>query len=191
MLMGKWTQLRCTGFGVVVVSQSGALLGYGFGTPPSRITTAAAADLWAVDFVLAMNPCAPMINTDCMSIITAARRGTQSVTDASRPLARLWRSVADSLDGDVGMLAELGLLSWIPARLTIKAVGELRLPNGQRLTMIDWRANRLVDLLAKRGAKKHAPAEAVQKMLSSTAVLSQHWAAQLGGATFAANNCRQ
>ena len=77
MRMGKWTQLRCTGFGVVVVSQGGALLGYGYGSPPSRITTAAAAELWAVDFVLALNPCAPMIKTDCMSIITAARRGTQ------------------------------------------------------------------------------------------------------------------
>ena len=54
MLMGKWAPLRCTGFGVVVVSQCGALLGYGYGSPPSRITTAAAAELWAVDFVLAL-----------------------------------------------------------------------------------------------------------------------------------------
>ena len=81
------------------------------GSPLSRITIVAAAELWAVDFVLALNPCAPMIKIDCMSIITAARRGTQCVTDASRPLARLWRSVADSLDGDVGALVEQGALS--------------------------------------------------------------------------------
>ena len=174
MLMGKWAPLRCTGFGVVVVSQCGALLGYGYGSPPSRITTAAAAELWAVDFVLALNPCAPMIKTDCMSIITAARRGTECVTDASRPLARLWRSIADSLDDDVGALVEQGALTWIPAHLTIRAVGERKLPNGQRLTMVDWRANRLVDILAKAGAKKFAPADTVMKMLTSAAVLAKH-----------------
>ncbi len=78
MLMGKWIALRCIGFGmVVVVGQSGALLGYGYGSPPSRITTAAAAELWAIDFVLVLNPSTPLIKTDCMSIITAARRGTE------------------------------------------------------------------------------------------------------------------
>jgi len=46
MLGGAWSQLRATGFGLVVVYQSGELIGYGFGAPPTRIATAAAAELW-------------------------------------------------------------------------------------------------------------------------------------------------
>ena len=86
---GQTSVFRCTGFGVVVVAASGELLGFGYGTPPSRIATAAAAELWAVDFVLAANPTAPRMKTDCLSIITAARSGVKSATSAARPLARL------------------------------------------------------------------------------------------------------
>ena len=104
---------------MVVVAASGKLLGVGYGTPPSRIATAAAAELWAIDFVLAAKPMAPRMKTDCMSIITAARSGAKSATSAARPLARLWRSIVDSLDGDLDkLLAEVGL-SWIPAHLSI------------------------------------------------------------------------
>ena len=191
MLLGRWAPLRCTGFGVVVVALSGALIGFGFGTPPNRITTAAAAELWAIDFVLGINPTPPKIKTDCMSIIAAARTGTKMVTDASRPLARLWRSIEDSLDGDIGVLVRDGHLNWIPAHLSLRAVGERRLPNGDRLSMVDWRANRLVDILAKMGSKQFAPTCDVQKLLSSVTALAKHWAAQLGQATHIANNFKQ
>ena len=59
MTGGPWRQLRATGFGIVVVSESGELLGYGFGAPPSRITTAAGAELWAVHIAIAMCPMPP------------------------------------------------------------------------------------------------------------------------------------
>ena len=188
MLMGRWTALRCTGFGVVVVAEDGQLLGYGFGTPPTRIATAAAAELWAIDFVLSCNPRPPKIKTDCMSILTAARSGSESATSASRPLARLWRSIQDSLDGDIFTLIDQDLLSWILAHLSIKAVGERRLPDGSRLSMIDWRANRLVDVLAKFGASKFCPSEDVQTILKSATVLAKHMAAQLGEVTHVANH---
>ena len=55
--------------------------------------------------------------------------------------------------------------------------------------MIDWRANRLVDLLAKIGASANAPSNDTQKLLKSTAILVKHMAAQLGEATHHANNC--
>ena len=84
-----------------------------------------------------------------MSIISAIRNTATSLTDASRPLARIWRNIEDSLDGDIGSLVNDERLSWIPAHLSIRAVGEMRLPDGKRLTMTDWRANRLVDILAK------------------------------------------
>ena len=93
--------------------------------------------------------------TDCMSILTAANAGVASTTSAARPLARIWRSIVDSLDGDLNQLLANGRLSWIPAHLSIRAVGERRLPNEQILTVVDWRANRLVDALAKLGAACH------------------------------------
>ena len=73
LLMNNWATLRCIGFGVVVVSNEGKLLGYGYGSPPSRIATAAAAELWAIDFVISVNAFPPKMKTDCMSILTSAR----------------------------------------------------------------------------------------------------------------------
>ena len=55
--------------------------------------------------------------------------------------------------------------------------------------MVDWRANRLVDLLAKLGAKANAPSDDTQRFLKSAAALVKHMAAQLGETTFFANNC--
>jgi len=191
LLCGKWAALRCTGFGIVVVAASGKLLGYGSGTPPTRIATAAAAELWASDCVLKMCPTPPRMKTDCMSILTAANAGVASTTSAARPLARIWRSIVDSLDGDLNQLLANGRLSWIPAHLSIRAVGERRLPDGTRLTMIDWRANRLVDILAKNGAKKHAPREDVLALVKSMTCMTRHAAAQLGETTHIANNFPQ
>jgi len=57
--------------------------------------------------------------------------------------------------------------------------------------MVDWRANRLVDILAKRGAAEHGAPATAQKMLKSMACLTRHLAAQLGETTFMANNFRQ
>ena len=53
ILNGKWQALRATGFGIVVVSVEGDLLGFSRGTPPHRRTTAAAAEAWALQEVLA------------------------------------------------------------------------------------------------------------------------------------------
>ena len=90
MMGGVWRQLRVTGFGLVVVSQEGELLGYGFGAPPSRITTAAGAELWAIHIALAMCPMLPKIKTDCLSILTSASAGNAAVTGHNKMLARVW-----------------------------------------------------------------------------------------------------
>ena len=114
LVHGQWKPLRCTGFGIVVVASDGKLLGYGYGTPPTRIATAAAAELWAIDFVLAMRPSPPRMKADCMSILSAARGGSHAATSAARPLARLWRSIEDFLDGDVSHLLGDASLAGFP-----------------------------------------------------------------------------
>ena len=42
MLNGKWKAMRVAGFGIVVTTREGQLLGFGVGAPPSEFTTAAA-----------------------------------------------------------------------------------------------------------------------------------------------------
>ena len=54
--------------------------------------------------------------------------------------------------------------------------------------MVDWRANRLVDILAKKGTAAHVPNDDVVALLKSATVLTRHLAAQLGETTFIANN---
>ena len=80
MIGGRCTALRAMGFAIVVVARSGELLGYGFGEPPSRIATAAAAQLWAIQTVLALCPCTPQIKADCLPILTTAAVGTAQAT---------------------------------------------------------------------------------------------------------------
>ena len=63
MLGGSWKQLRASGFGLVVVATNGELIGYGFGTPPTRVTTAAAAELWAIQVAMLLSPTLPNIKT--------------------------------------------------------------------------------------------------------------------------------
>jgi len=188
MLGGAWTQLRATGFGLVVVDSSGELVGYGFGAPPSRINTAAAAELWAIHIAMSLSPFPPRIKTDCMSILTSASAGTATVTAHNKVLARVWNSIAASADGDVAALVEQGLWQWIPAHLSISAVGQATDHSNQRLTMVDWRANRLVDALAKTGAASVAPAPETVKLVTSAEVLVRHRLAQLAQATHRANN---
>ena len=69
-------------------------------------------------------------------------------------------------------------------------VGEVKLSNGQKLAMADWRANRLVDLLAKKAAAaRELPPNAV-KLLDSGTVAVIAAAKLLGRVTHAANNLR-
>ena len=53
-------------------------------------------------------------------------------------------TIEASADGDVASLVEQGLWQWIPAHLSISAVGQATAHSNKRLSMIDWRANRLV-----------------------------------------------
>ena len=54
--------------------------------------------------------------------------------------------------------------------------------------MIEWRANRLVDALAKTGAATVAPASETIELVTSAEALVRHRLAQLAQATHRANN---
>ena len=78
----------------------------------------------------------------------------------------------------------------MPAHLAHNTIGEAKLSNGSRLTHIDWRANRLVDKLAKIAAGALAEPKAVVDLVDSLDAAAAHAAALLGIVTHAANNHR-
>ena len=79
-------------------------------------------------------------------------------------------------------------LTWLPAHLSTASVGERRRSDGQRVTMINWRATGRVEILAKFAADRWAPWETVMKTLDAATSLLRHRAAQLAAVTHAANN---
>ena len=189
MLYGKWSALRSTGFGIAVISKDGGVLGIGIGIPPSWVTTAAAAEAWALKTVLELSPFIPLMCTDCLGLLQTADQGTERATASNRVLARIWVQIARALDGNIRRLVSRDNLIWLPAHLTLQAVGERKLSNGARMTIIDWRANRLVDALAKMAAAQSRLLPALLALLKTATLAAQYSARLLGRVTFAANNC--
>jgi hypothetical protein len=188
MFEGAWEDFRAIGFALVLVTGCGDLAAYGFGVPPSWCRTAAAAEAWALYEALAQEPFAPRLRTDCQSLLATAREGEVQAIAASRPLARVWRLIANTLDGDLESLVSSGRLVWMPAHQQLSAIDSKSLSNGKLLTGVDWRANRLVDALAKVAAASRRAPLAVRRLLESAVAAVKHSAALLGVVTHAANN---
>jgi hypothetical protein len=188
MLNGKSLPLRSTGFGLAAISESGQLLACGRGTPPHWCATAAAAEAWALLQVFTMLPFPPEMRTDCMALLHTIRGSTIEAGSASRQLARIWRDVADALGGCFKALHEAQQLVWVPAHTTTSAVGEAKLSNGSRLSMFDWRANRLVDALAKMSALEAQYLPEALRLIRSSEVAVKYAAMLLGRTTHACNN---
>ena len=187
MLHGKWRPLRVTGMAVVVATPDGQLLGYGVGRPPSWVGTAAAAEAWALATLLRMCPAPPPLRTDCLALVHTARAGLAAAVHGSRPLARIWSSIGQALDGDIQQLVDQETLVWFPAHLTWRAVGEVRGSNGVRMAPTDWRANRLADRLAKAVAREAQADKRTIELFKSSDAAASHAAALLGVVTRAAN----
>jgi hypothetical protein len=188
MQEGKLEPLRATGFGLAVVSPNGDLLGAARGTPPQWCSTAAAAEAWALLEVLRQSPTPPRMKTDCLSLLSMARQGAEAATAANRPLARIFVEIARALDGDLTTLERTNLLVWQPAHQTVQAIGQRHGSDGKKITTADWRANRLVDALAKQAAEQVRADKATRDLLQSGRAASLHAACTLGRITFAANN---
>ena len=189
MLHSELVDYRSTGFAIVVVSRHRDLVAFGYGCPPSWCTTAASAEAWALHVALSHCPVLPQLRTDCLSLLTSAAAGTARATGASRPLSRIWGLIAATMDGDITSMVADKQLVWMPAHQPLSAIGVKTLSNGRLLTAIDWRANRLVDALAKLAAGTREAPLAVVRLLESGRAAVKHAAALLGAVTYAANNC--
>ena len=76
----------------------------------------------------------------------------------------------------------------MPAHQTLSMIGEVRLSSGHKLSVVDWRANRLADALAKQEAALRELPTAACRILDSAACAVTHAAKLLGRVTHAANN---
>ena len=188
MLDGEWFDFRAVGFAIVVVSATQDLLAYGHGCPPLWCNTAAAAEAWALATTLRLCPFPPHMRTDCLALLHTAQGGLGRATSAKRPLARLWSQIGTSMDGSISELVDQGLLVWMPSHQTTASIGKRDLSNGEKLSVVDWRANRLVDALAKLAAARRRAPMAVTRLLASTNAAVKHAAKLLGCVTHQANN---
>ena len=188
---GTWIDYRAVGFGVVVVAPDRSLAAYGFGVPPSWCKTAAASEAWALHIALLQSAFPPKLRTDCQCLLTTARGGAVQATGSDRPLARIWNIIANSLDGQIEQIVQRGNLVWMPAHQPLSAIGNAMLSNGKLLSGVDWRANRLVDALAKAAAETMRAPRALRCLLESGRAAVKHRAALLAVVTHAANNHKE
>ena len=106
----------------------------------------------------------------------------------ARPLARIWSTIAHAVDDDLCSITNTGKLVWIPAHKSHTAIGNAVIGNGDTLITIDWRANRLVDALAKTAAAHFQAPRNISTLLCSADAAAAHAACLLGVVTHAANN---
>ena len=96
--------------------------------------------------------------------------------------------IASSLDGNLASLIEQGRLVWMPAHQTAAHMARSVKSTGQPVTVVDWRANRLADALAKSAATETQAPPAALKLLDAAAAAVKHCATLLGQVTHAANH---
>jgi hypothetical protein len=179
---------RAVGFGVVVVSSQNDLLAYGRGVPPCWVKDAAGAEAWAFAAILRMCPELPSTMTDCYNVLRAISDGRGKMMAASSPLARVWMTAFNILD-DYGAY-ELDKVTWMPAHNGQGSIGRVFASNGKPLTAVQWRANRLVDLLAKSAARPRRLPREARKLVETAAAALEYSLAKLGAVTHAANHYR-
>ncbi len=177
---------RRTGFGIVVVSASGDLIGFGSGIPPHWVVDAAGAELWAMLTVLRLNAFMPDVVTDCKGILDTLYGSPAEACGPKRSLARTWRMVADALDGQFRDAADK--LVWMPSHESALSFSSARDSRGLAVTSVMWRANRLADVLAKAAASGNRLPTWATKLVTAAASLVKHRAARLGVATYRANH---
>jgi len=177
--------MATTGCGVAVLDTDGTLLAYATATPPAWVKTAGAAEAWALLLTLRGNPSPPLVLTDCMAVLHTTRAGPAAAARGRNTDARIWKEISDITGGCYKML--LDKLVWMPAH-TSAALDHVRVKsNGRSLTTAEWRANQLVDTLAKRGALVSPLRNEADKVIKAAGGALQQAAARLGAVTLAAN----
>jgi len=185
---GALPGLAATGFGAVAADPHGVIIAIACGKPPEFVRNAAGAEAWALRIVLANAVQAPRITTDCLGLVNQVGRGLEDATAAHKPLARIWKLIASSLDFTVPCGWVNKDFKWMPAHTSRSAVGVAIRSDGCPVTYLDWRFNRLVDKVAKTAAAKGRAPLAQRRLVAEACQAVEFSAALLGLTTHAANN---
>ena len=188
LVHGKWEFARRTGFGVAIVDAAGKLIGFGAGAPPDWISDAAGAESWAFAKILQWTPFVPRVITDCLGILTAMGKGPSAARAASNPLARVWQMVFRAHDDSPFTREELRRVVWMPSHGSALTIGVSKRSDGRVVSPMDWRANRLVDALAKLAASSDMVDAGLVLKVERAARAVEHAVARLGHSTYAANH---
>ena len=194
---------RRLGFGIAVLSSGGQLLAIGRGTPPHWVHDAAGADLWACRVALHESPGPPRTVSDCKGIRDCLALPRHRLLGVQARLGRTWAMIMQTMDSD--LVGARALMTWMPSHTSAACM--LTSPPmtsaGAPVTWLDWRANRLVVLLAKSIAAQHRLPTSIFQWLRGAEQFQRHQAAVLGLVTHAAthfevqgveadgNNCRR
>ena len=147
---------------------------------------AAGAELWAFYTVATLNMVLPKVVTDCKGILDTLQGCPKVAAGHKRSLARTWNMLRHALDEDFAAAA--CLTTWMPSHESAKAIGLARDSDGQPISPLMWRSNRLADVLAKAAAGQNRLPAWATSLVSSAGTWVKHQAAKLGAVTHAANN---
>jgi len=179
-----------TGFAIVVVGRDRQVAGVCYGAPPSWVTNAAGAEAWALYMALRSVATPPRVITDCLGLLRQLQRGLADATAPHRPLARLWRLLSTTFDGQVPQDWLENSLLWMPAHTSKKTAAFAKRSDGRPLTRLDWRSNRLADAFAKAAASNDRLPFALRALLRRATAAADFSTASLGLVTRAANSYR-
>ena len=175
------------GFSIVGVGPNGQLRALGYGTPPSWIVDSAGAEIWAFYNVLSLCAACPPVITDCLGILNTLREGAACATAAMRRLARTWVMVFNILDHPSSVAHALSQTTWMPSHSAQSAIGVRLKSDGEPISPMDWRANRLADAAAKVGARAVRLPAAARILRGRMLNAYQHALVELAAVTVAAN----
>ena len=181
---GPASTLSRTGVGFAAIGPRGELVAYGYAVPPWWISTTPAAEAWALGIVLGSTMVRKAVVTDCMGNLTTILNGAAWGTAANRKHARVWAPIFIALDSE----ERSDWLTWMPAHTGRGQIGIVLKSSGKPLTVIDHRANWLVDELAKYAAKRKRVHTYLKQLFDSAESAVGHAAALVGAQCKAANN---
>ncbi len=188
MIGGRHNAIKRLGYAIVLVSKCGSVLAFGNGRPPGWIIDSAGAECWAYFCVIGMSLFVPHVVADCLGILSMLTLGKTAATLATRPLARVWGLIFHTLDMEVASSLVNNDIVWMPAHGPAQSIGKKLKSNGHPVSAIDWRANRLVDFLARLAACTDQVPHAASKLYKQAHQAAEYFAASLGAVAFAANH---
>ena len=186
LLDGPRELMSRTGAGFVAVLK-GKLMAYGYAVPPSWISTIPGVEAWALCIILKNTVSRRAVITDCLGNVKMLERGKADAMNGKRPLARVWGPIFSSIEEETNNSDRW--FDWMPAHTSKSAIGVAARASGRKVTVVDHRANFLVDGLAKKGANLHRVPEHIRKLVSTAEIAIEYAAAMVGVVGEASNNC--